>query len=417
MATTAMNAESIDFDQIYGPALRPFDRRLSPEALLSEAEQSTGVSDWGGEPWSETAFRERLAVLCESLETESDLTALGRSRAHSRLHLMLCSRLLTLDWRRRHLPVEPKILTPFVGSGSGRTGTSFTHQLLSQDPENLAATEALCMMPVPPPGEAAVDARRNAFMQKFIAFQGLDAPEVEDLHPFAPENPQEDTVLQEGMCGPAPMAFFNVPSFVALVDRSEADAYAWQKAVMQVLQSGPAGRAAKRWALKSPTHIRYMDVLMRTFPDARVYVNHRDPLKVLASHCSMFATFFRLNSRLSFDPKTIGTFLIAMHKNDLDAYTAWRAANPQARVIDVQYTDLVADPVGQAERIYGFFGLELSQIAKQKMSDFLKINRHGQGARVRADLSEFGLTEAAIEAAFAPYMQRYDVVREARAKT
>jgi hypothetical protein len=416
MATIATTTEPVDFDEIYGPALRPFDQHLSPEALLRAAEQSTGVSDWGGERWSEAGFRERLAVLCDSLETEADLTALGRSRAHSRLHLMLCSRLLTLDWRRKHLQVEPKLLTPFIGSGSGRSGTSFTHQLLSQDPENIAATESHCMTPVPPPGDPAIDARRNAFMQRFISFQGLDAPEVEDLHPFAPDNPQEDTVLQEGMCGPAPMAFFNVPRFVALVDRSEADAYAWQKAVMEVLQSGPAGRSAKRWALKSPTHIRYMDTLMRTFPDARVYVNHRDPLKVLASHCSMFATFFQLNSRLSYDPKMIGSFLIAMHKNDLDAYTAWRAANPQARVIDVHYTELVADPVGQAERIYAFFGLELSQVARQRMSDFLKVNRHGQGARVRADLSEFGLTERAIEEAFAPYMERYDVVREARAR-
>jgi hypothetical protein len=214
------------------------------------------------------------------------------------------------------------------------------------------------------------------------------------------------------MCGPAPMAFFNIPTFVALVQRADEDAYAWQKAVMQLLQSGPAGRSAKRWALKSPTHIAYMDRLMRTFPDARLYVNHRDPLKVLGSHCSMFKTFFRLNSDAPFDPKVIGRFLVDMHKHDLDAVTAWRTAHPETKIIDIHFTELVADPVGQAERIYSFFGLELSPNAKQRMTDFLKVNRHGQGPRTRYALDEFGLTEAQIERTFAPYMERYSVLRE-----
>jgi hypothetical protein len=326
--------------------------------------------------------------------------------------MMLCSRLLVLDWRRKHLSGEPQVLTPFIGSGWGRTGTSFTHQLISQDPEHIAATESHCLIPVPPPGDPVIDARRNALMQRFIDFQGLNTPEIEDMHPFAPTNTQEDSVLQEASCGPAIMAFFNIPSFVHLIDRSEADTYPWQKGVMQVLQSGPAGKSATRWALKSPTHIRFMGALFHTFPDARVYVNHRDPVQVLKSHCTMIGAFFRLNSRLSYEPKQVGKFLMAMHKEQMDAYTDWRAANPEVRIIDVEYTELVADPIAQAERIYGFFNVPLSATAKRRMVDFLKINRHGQGPRIRAELTDFGLTERVIEETFAAYTARYNVNRD-----
>src|SRR5690606_23700362 len=156
---------------IYAPALESFAGELAPEPLMRAAERSTGLSDWGGAAWSEAAFRERLAVLCNSLEEEAQLTPVGRSRAHSRLHMMLCSRLLMLDWLGRHVGQEPEILPPFIGSGSGRTGTSFTHQLLSQDPENIFASDAQCMMPVPPPGDPAADARRNAVMDRFLRFQ------------------------------------------------------------------------------------------------------------------------------------------------------------------------------------------------------------------------------------------------------
>jgi hypothetical protein len=405
-------AEALDFDRIYGSALRAFDGQLSSDALLREAEQATGLFDWGGARWSEEGFRKRLQVLCQSLETEADLTEVGRSRAHSRIHVLLCSRLLALDWHRKYLAAEPKVLTPFAGSGWGRTGTSFTHQLLSQDPENIAATESHCLLPVPPPGDPVIDARRDHFMQRFIDFQGLNTPEIEDMHPFAPTNTQEDSVLQESTCGPAIMAFFNIPSFVHLVDRSEADTYPWQLGIMQLLQSGSAGRSATRWALKSPTHIRFMGMLFHTFPDARVYVNHRDPVQVLKSHCTMIGAFFRLNSRLSYEPKAVGKFLMAMHKEQMDAYTEWRMENPQARILDVEYTELVADPVATAERIYAYFGVNLSAVAKKRMDAFLKVNRHGQGARIRAELTDFGLTEQLIEQTFASYMTRYHVVRE-----
>ena len=84
-------------------------------------------------------------------------------------------------------------------------------------------------------------------------------------------------------------------------------------------------------------------------------------------------------------------------------------------VVDVHYLDLIADPIGTAERVYAAFGLVLGAKVKQRMADFIKVNRHGQavqGVRHRYDLADFGLTEAMIEDVCGSYLDKYGVVRE-----
>jgi hypothetical protein len=402
---------SSSLEAIYARALRPYDGPLAAELLTAEAQAATGLSDWGGERWAEDRFHRRLAALCASLENEAGLTALGRTRAHTRVHIALCARLRTIDWRRGWSGERP-IAAPLIGTGFPRAGTSFLHQLLAQDPDNLSASTAECGAPIPPPGDPAVDAERNALMDRLLDFQGLYRPEVDAVHPFAPDAPDEDVAMQESACGTPFQAFFDVPGYMAAVFADVDDLFDWQKGVMQVLQSG---RTGGRWVLKTPEHMHNWEALHRAFPDGRVFLNHRDPGKVIASIASLFVTFRRLNSDAVPDPKHLGPPMLERLTATMDKVTAWRAAHPEVKVVDVHYKALVADPIAEAERVYAAFGLTLSPKARQRMSDFLKVNRHGHGAAPhRYALADFGLTEAAIEAVCGRYIDQFGVAREKR---
>ena len=95
--------------------------------------------------------------------------------------------------------------------------------------------------------------------------------------------------------------------------------------------------------------------------------------------------------------------------------TAWREAHPEVKVVDVHYMQLIADPIGEAERVYGEFGLTLSAKAKERMLAFLSRNRHGHGAQKHAySLADFGLTKAMIEEHFGPYIDQFGIAREKR---
>jgi hypothetical protein len=400
-------------EEIYAPALAPFVGTFSPDTLLAAAEAATGLSDWGGDRWAEQRFRERLALFCKDLESDARLNTRGRSRAHSRIYVLLASRLRQVDAHGKLTDFRP-ILAPLVGTGQPRAGTTFLHGLLSQDPNNLSATAAQAAIPVPLPGSGEIDeADRVDLYQRILTFQGFTAPDVTAVHPYAAGVPEECVFMQEAACGMPLGAFYNSPAFSAL-SASEigvADSYAWQKGVMETVQAYQPG---KRWMLKAPSHIITMDALIGILPDARIFLNHRDPGKVIPSVGSLYMKLYGLASDDAVDPKQLGQSLIANWSHILSALEQWRARNPQIAIVDVHYKQLIADPIGEAERLYDVFGIELDKSTKAAMESHLKVDHHGKGPARSYSLEDFGLTEADIENAFGDYIERNGIAREKR---
>lgn len=395
-----------DFETRYRAFVEPFTARLSPFDLMGEAERIMGLSDWGGPRFHEAGLRERLALLCESIETEAGLNAVGRSRAHSRLLFNLCGRLGVVDWHGRN-PGAPPIAAPLIGTGFGRSGTSFLHQLLGQDPDNNSAPMAECMIPSPPPGDSAIDAARFAFVGRLMDFHGIRAPEIAAIHPFEPENAAECGALQASAIGTEYQVFWSIPSYLPRAHADIAELFAWEKAVLQVLGSGKSGR---RWLLKTPEHLSHWNAFVEAFPDARVYMNHRDPAKTMPSSLRLMGTFQSLNTDRRADVRQAKAAVSRM--DSMKAVTAWRKAHPDFKVVDVHYTRLVADPIGEVERLYAEFGLVLGAKARERMEGFVKTNRHAHGPKHSYTLADFGLTEADIEEVFGDYLDEYGVARE-----
>jgi hypothetical protein len=305
----------------------------------------------------------------------------------------------------------PPIVAPLVGTGLPRAGTTFLHNLLAQDPDNLSATAAEAAIPVPPPGGAA-DAERTELYRRILEYQGLSAPDVTAIHPYFSETIEECIFIQEASCSAALYgAYYNVPAYIEASAPDAMDAYHWQIGMMQTLQEG---RQFKRWALKAPSHIIYWEPLLATFPDARIFLNHRDPAKVIPSVATLYFKLRSVFSDDSVDQKAFVKGLVATWAGLFDTVTAWRKAHPEVKVIDVLYTKLIADPIGEAERLYALFGLQLTPKAKARMESFLKVDHHGKGPARNYSLADYGLSEKDIEDAFGPYLDHYGIEREKR---
>lgn len=401
-----------DLRRVYAPTFEPFSGIINAEGLIAEARAATGLTNLGGSAQAEPGFLIRLNALCAALESESRLTPTGRTRAHGRLLAMIVSRLRLIDYVRQAGPL-PEIRRPFIGTGMPRTGTSFLQALLGQDPENLVPRTGHSMMPVPPPGVLSDEQVRLDIVRDMLDFQGLDDDEVNAIHPFAPDAEDEDTVFQEGACGGLYQAFFDVPSFVTTFQQTYGELFAWQKQLMQVIQASQTGT---RWVMKGPEYLVQLDRVRSIYPDGMIFVNHRDPARVVPSIASLFVTFRALNTEAETVPREVlGPALLQGQIQSLKLYENWRAANPDVKVVDIRYKDLVADPVGTADMLYGEFGLTLSDAGRRAMTDFLAVNRHGQasgGARHTYSLADFGLTEDMIEEAFGDYLDRYAIARE-----
>ena len=75
--------------------------------------------------------------------------------------------------------------------------------------------------------------------------------------------------------------------------------------------------------------------------------------------------------------------------------------------IDVDYSDLVRDPIAVVRRIYSQLGNELSSAAELRMRTFLESNSHAKHGRHSYSLADFGMNPEKLSERFSSYCTRY----------
>ncbi|MBV9843313.1 MAG: sulfotransferase, partial [Sphingomonadaceae bacterium] len=386
---------------------------LAAETLIAEAETVTGLADWGGRRWSEERFRHDLSVLCAAIEATAEVTELGRSRTHTRLFTMLVSRLRYIEARKATAGVDDqRIVAPLIGTGLPRAGTTFFHGVIAQDPANRVARAYEAAIPVPlDDGETD---ERIALYQQILDYQGTTHPDVTQIHPFGAALPEECIFLQEADCASLYNVYWNVPAYQQAVADKTPSAYRWQLGMMQYLQ---AVRPGGRWALKAPGHMFTWAEMQIAFPDALIYVNHRDPGKIVPSIATLFRALRGLFSDRGYDPLQLGLAQLQMWEAATSQYTDWRSGpgKDAKNVVDIHFAELTARPLETVARVYDQFGIALTAAARDAMERHIEADHHGKGPGRVYTLAEFGLSEAQIDRTFARYMDHFGIKREKRA--
>ncbi len=185
--------------------------------------------------------------------------------------------------------------------------------------------------------------------------------------------------------------------------------YRFQRDFLQHLQSRCPG---ERWVLKSPAHLMALDALLEVYPDAIIVQTHRDPLEVIGSAASLTCTL-RSGSCDGIDPHAVGRDQLDLWSRLLDRAIAVRdrRADQASRFFDVQYEDLLSDPLGCVRRIYSHFGMDLTEEAEARMCGFLAENGREKHGVHRYTLEMFGIDAAEAFSRFAGYCRRFEVRR------
>ena len=117
---------------------------------------------------------------------------------------------------------------------------------------------------------------------------------------------------------------------------------------------------------------------------------HRDPVVLCASVCSLITT---LSGTFTDADHTayVADHWTAMLEESVKWIDAFRSANPQYQIVDVQYADLVRDPLRTVEDLYGACGTELDGSARDAIAAYLNAHPRGKFGVHGYDLAEFGL--------------------------
>ncbi|MFK7732991.1 MAG: sulfotransferase [Pseudomonadales bacterium] len=350
---------------------------LDFESLVLHARVATGLDDFGDDYWQEP-----LQILCKDLDSVAELTLFGRIAARSDLLIWLENRLNIIELIKQHPEItEQEITAPMFIVGLPRSGTSILFEVLAQDPDVGVPLTWESMFPYPPPEESSyqTDPRIQRAHRMYTQWARL-VPEFASIHEMGGQIPAE--------CGMLMCSSF-ISDQIASMQMADNDgawhatadvrpAYEWHKLVLQVLQwKNPR----KRWLLKAPAHQNYLDILLETYPDARIVQTHRDPIKCMASTTNLMACIYKMRSDRPFDAVAFDNILMGEPTAKRLEQVMDQRENgivPDSSICDSHYYDLLEDPISNVKKIYAHFGMQLGENAASKMTQYLADKPQGK---------------------------------------
>ena len=374
--------------------------RISPDILQADARRQTGLSDFGDD-----SFREGLQVLVDAFNARDHASSFGRIVFRKYCSGLLVNRLKIQDELKRHPEIlDVPVPRPLFILGLPRSGTTFLHRLMSEDPRGRTMLYWEAGEPAPPPEPATYTTDpRIARAQRQADMLNRLSPRLATAHEFEATSPEEDNVLyangfKSGFLG----FFFDVPDYVRwLADQDLASNYLYGRQQLQLMSWK---YRADYWVIKAPAHLFAIGPLLAAFPDANIVVNHRDPREVIPSLCSLAAGFRGiLSDRI--DLRALGAeFAEALARGPVRAIADRATADP-ARFFDVSFPRFVDRPIETVRSICDHFGYDFCPEYEARARRYLAENpRHKRGAH-RYALGDFGLDGPTVDRHFVAYRE------------
>ncbi len=377
------------------------DDSVSPEIIRRLAMDATGAKE-PGEP-ELGLFLEKLV---ESFNRDAEASRIQRRNFRDLCVAKLISQIQIRDCLQRHpeiadVPVE----RPLFVTGLARSGTTLLHNLLALDPQNrpLRYWETLQILPPPDPQTEDADPR-IARAERLVAMIHAADPQIKAIHYLDPRGPEEcNSLLMNAFASNLFLMTHHTASYHDwLMGADLTPAYRFYKRQLQILAWK---YPSKRWALKAPAHLFFLDALFAVFPDASVVQTHRDPAETIASACDLAARFRALSPAAdALDPAHLGRISLSGAVRAAARGIAARARYGADRFVDIGYADLLRDPAGQVRRIYRRFDLAGDDRLERSIAAWLADHPRGKHGVHRYSLADYGLSRAQVNEAMADYL-------------
>jgi hypothetical protein len=378
------------------------------DELVTRACERAGLEDFGDDSW-----QEGLRRLIDTCESAPGVNPGGRDYVYSQFVDAMWNRLRVIDYRKEHPEIaDESIDRPLVVLGLPRTGTSLASYLLDQDSgrRSLLTWEAENSVPPSTPDTLRSDPRclkKKAELD--VLAEGLKAANIPMVHWDDADGPTECLFVQnQDFKAYLWEAFMPTSDYAEwLLNTDMTSAYAYQRSVLQMLQS----RAPGTWSLKMPSHAVHIEALLATYPDVRIVWAHRDPFQATAS-------FLRLNylSRAvmgaELDVETVTSNVLSQLSAHVSRPLRTRGRIGDDRFFDLHYADLMRDPLAVMRALYDWAGDDLTADAERAMLAWLEQHPQDRHGVAPYSLDGSGVTRTDLEPLFDEYLSVFDVELE-----
>ena len=374
---------------------------LDEESLFKAARKHTGLSDFGDED-----FLAPFRLLLEDLQASENFTAWGRLTARMILLQELQSRLCVEDRMRQHPDIlAENVRSPVIIAGLPRTGTTHLHNLLSEVGGLRFMPMWQTLEPVQNPRQKTDRRRRTNDIAMTMA--NYICPLVHRMQKMETDLPFEELTI----CALCYRSFafesaFRVPHYRAWYAKADhTSGYLYLKKILQLLQaegSMPGKPAGSHWVLKSPQHVDQLPAIVRAFPDAKIVLTHRDPVRAVLSMVTMMLYVSRMlytPDRRHAEAKAWVDRLEQMLRDSREQVRHL----PKGQVIDVHFDEFMKEPQRTIEQVLAFANVEFDDKSRQAITEHLQHNIRYRYGRIDYCFEDIGISEGELKERFSFY--------------
>jgi hypothetical protein len=359
------------------------------------------------------SFTRPFERLLEACNAEADLSMLG-IRALRVDVLRFLRNLLLFDEFEAACPsvLQRTIQAPVFITGMPRSGTTFLHRLILQDPTTIAPRLFQLVYPHTSRSGRFEAALRKRWVGLQLALFRMLSPEFNALHRVAVDSPEECTDITAHVFQSLRFeSTYRVPSYSNWLQRHGLiHAYRFHRRFLQHLDADLPGH---RWILKSPDHVFALDDIRKVYPDARLVFIHRDPVRVLASVARLTEVLRRSFAR-SVDRVEVGRDVSASWLEGAQRMSTLSVCDKS--VLHLHYQQIIRSPLDAVRAVYLHCNLALTDEAEARMRRWLRTAAVNV-SRPRRDysLAAFGLDQHLLRERFARYTDTFGIEIERHA--
>jgi len=227
------------------------------------------------------------------------------------------------------------------------------------------------------------------------------------MHEMETDDPHEELTV----CALCYRSFFfegafQVPNYREwYAKNTHVKGYEYLKQTLQILQTETAPgekNADARWVLKSPQHVDQLESIVKVFPDTKILLTRRDPVRAVLSMITMML----YSSRQVYKPTRLKEEALAWAdrlEQMLRSSEEQAARIPGKQLMKVSFDELMSDPREMISRISQFAEVDLDAASWLSIGAHLKSHTRDRHGKIDYRFEDIGLNENEMKERFSFY--------------
>lgn len=321
----------------------------------------------------------------------------------SKLVLPLITSILSIPFRFidriRYRHVGDNIsVTPIFIIGHWRSGTTFLHNLMCQDPQFGFLTTYQAVFP----GMMWI---RHVLKRILSPFMVKKRPGDDIEMHF--DNPQEDEFAMNNLTEHSYYHFMYFPldynwlyEYYVRFKVSDKIKSTWQTEYDHLLKKTAVIAGKSGLVLKNPVNTGRIKLLHEMYPDAKFIFIHRNPLDVYRSTKKFYEILFKSLELQNTDLIMQKELILDVYKKIMKDYLDQRKYIPSEQLVEVSYESLVDNPMNTMKEIYSQLALGPFEQAEPGLKAYLSDIEKSKSEKIVATEDESEIVRKEWEFAF-----------------